>query len=219
MSVKKLLQELTNSSDGEINLTEKQMNIVCAAIEMFSEKGFAATSTSEIAKKAGVAEGTIFRHYNTKKDLLLAIPEYVSKLSISKEFISNIGKTLEDPKVTVEDFLRAIIQNRRTLVATNFLIIKVLLQELPFHPDLKAKITQSIFSPARQQIIKVIDYFKGQGQIIDLPSNTIANLIITSIFGNMFIRYIAQLDFDWDKEKETELLIQYIMNGIKPTKS
>ncbi|MDP4171296.1 MAG: helix-turn-helix domain-containing protein, partial [Bacillota bacterium] len=48
-----ILQQLLNEDDI---LTEKQKKIIVAAIESFSEKGFAATSTSEIAKKAGVAE-------------------------------------------------------------------------------------------------------------------------------------------------------------------
>ncbi len=43
------------------------MRILEAAVDMFGEKGYASTSTSEIAKRAGVAEGTIFRYYKTKK--------------------------------------------------------------------------------------------------------------------------------------------------------
>ena len=62
--------ELLDNGD---ELTEKQKKIIVSAIQSFAEKGYSATSTSEIAKKAGVAEGTIFRHYKTKKDLLLAI--------------------------------------------------------------------------------------------------------------------------------------------------
>lgn len=49
------------------DLTERQKKIVAAAIESFAEKGYSATSTKEIAQKAGVAEGTIFRHYKTKR--------------------------------------------------------------------------------------------------------------------------------------------------------
>lgn len=66
----KMLEELF---DQEGQMTEKQKKILQAAIEIFAEKGYAATSTSEIAKKAGVAEGTIFRHYSSKEKLLLAI--------------------------------------------------------------------------------------------------------------------------------------------------
>lgn len=57
----------------EQSMTDKQKKILIAAIDAFSEKGYAATSTSEIAKLAGVAEGTIFRHYKTKKNLLLTL--------------------------------------------------------------------------------------------------------------------------------------------------
>ena len=40
---------------------------ILEAVDMFGEKGYASTSTSEIAKRAGVAEGTIFRYYKTKR--------------------------------------------------------------------------------------------------------------------------------------------------------
>jgi AcrR family transcriptional regulator len=67
------IAEMLRLNNDEDKMTDKQIKIINAAVETFSEKGFAASSTSEIAQKAGVAEGTIFRHYKTKKDLLLSI--------------------------------------------------------------------------------------------------------------------------------------------------
>src|SRR5690606_26788480 len=68
------LADLLRLAEGDDKKkTEKQVKILEAAVDIFSEKGYAATSTSEIAQKAGVAEGTIFKHYKTKKDLLLSI--------------------------------------------------------------------------------------------------------------------------------------------------
>ncbi|MFC4585499.1 TetR/AcrR family transcriptional regulator [Sphaerisporangium corydalis] len=46
--------------------------ILRAAAEVFAEHG-AAASTEEVAIRAGVAAGTVFRHFPTKKDLLQAI--------------------------------------------------------------------------------------------------------------------------------------------------
>lgn len=48
----------------ECNLSEKEQKILNAAVDIISIKGFA--TTKEIAMKAGVAEGTIFRYYKTK---------------------------------------------------------------------------------------------------------------------------------------------------------
>lgn len=65
MDQKNFMDEFMKAANQD--LTPKQAKILQAAVEIFAEKGYAATSTSEIAKRAGVAEGTIFRHYKTKK--------------------------------------------------------------------------------------------------------------------------------------------------------
>lgn len=54
-------------------MTEKQKNIINAALELFAKEGFNSTSTSKVAKKAGVSEGLIFRHFKNKDGLLDAI--------------------------------------------------------------------------------------------------------------------------------------------------
>lgn len=54
-------------------MTEKQENILNAALELFAHEGFKATSTSKVAKAAGVSEGLIFRHFGNKEGLLEAI--------------------------------------------------------------------------------------------------------------------------------------------------
>ncbi|MCI1893115.1 MAG: TetR/AcrR family transcriptional regulator, partial [Schleiferilactobacillus harbinensis] len=41
-------------------MTTKQISIIAAAVDVFAENGYANSSTKEIAKRAGVAEGNIF---------------------------------------------------------------------------------------------------------------------------------------------------------------
>lgn len=47
-------------------LTPKQNLIFQSAIELFSERGYANTSTKEISEHAGVSEGSIFRRFKNK---------------------------------------------------------------------------------------------------------------------------------------------------------
>ncbi|MCG8374142.1 MAG: TetR/AcrR family transcriptional regulator [Balneolales bacterium] len=54
-------------------MTEKQLNILQAALELFAKEGYNATSTSKVAKHAGVSEGLVFRHFENKAGLLDAI--------------------------------------------------------------------------------------------------------------------------------------------------
>lgn len=54
-------------------MTDKKESILHSALELFATEGYNAVSTSRIAKKAGVSEGLIFRHFENKKGLLTAI--------------------------------------------------------------------------------------------------------------------------------------------------
>lgn len=54
-------------------MTDKQESILETALELFATVGYNATSTSKIARQAGVSEGLIFRHFTNKKGLLQAL--------------------------------------------------------------------------------------------------------------------------------------------------
>ena len=54
-------------------MTEKQENILRAALQLFAAEGYHATPTSKVAKAAGVSEGLIFRHFGSKEGLLQGI--------------------------------------------------------------------------------------------------------------------------------------------------
>jgi TetR/AcrR family transcriptional regulator, transcriptional repressor of aconitase len=48
---------------------ERHKAIVVAAVPLFARKGFAGTTTKELAEAAGISEGLLFRHFPTKKHL------------------------------------------------------------------------------------------------------------------------------------------------------
>jgi AcrR family transcriptional regulator len=51
---------------------ETRQQLLAAATTVFSQRGFARATTKEIAQVAGVAEGTIYRHFADKQDLFYA---------------------------------------------------------------------------------------------------------------------------------------------------
>ncbi|MEL3972957.1 TetR/AcrR family transcriptional regulator [Rossellomorea oryzaecorticis] len=200
--------------DQEEPFTEKQQKIVEAAIEMFADKGYASTSTSQIAKKAGVAEGTIFRHYKTKKDLLLSIVSPTMAKLIAPFVIRDINKVLDAKYERYEDFLKAMILNRQEFLKDNMTVFKILIQEIPFHPELKEQFKEHIAQKIFEKFTALVDHYKEKGQIIDLPSPAVVRFSATSIFGLLLVRYVFLPEEDWDDEKEIDLTVQMIMNGV-----
>ncbi|MGB0368696.1 MAG: TetR/AcrR family transcriptional regulator [Flavobacteriales bacterium] len=65
-------------------MTEKQESILKAALRLFATQGYASTSTSKVAKEAGVSEGLIFRHFGNKEGLLNAILEMAQEAGSQK---------------------------------------------------------------------------------------------------------------------------------------
>ena len=47
--------------------------IVAAALEVFSERGFAATRLDDVAKRAGLSKGALYLYFETKEDLFRAV--------------------------------------------------------------------------------------------------------------------------------------------------
>src|ERR1700733_3995476 len=55
--------------------SDKRDRILRAAVKVFAKNGFYATRVSEVAKAAGVADGTIYLYFKSKDELLVSLFE------------------------------------------------------------------------------------------------------------------------------------------------
>jgi len=62
---------------------ERPAEIISAAMDEFVEKGFAATKLTDVAKRAGVAKGTLFRYFETKEQLFHAVVKHALTANLS----------------------------------------------------------------------------------------------------------------------------------------
>jgi TetR/AcrR family fatty acid metabolism transcriptional regulator len=104
--------------------TDKRNLITDAAVEVFAEKGFHQARVSDIAARAGIADGTIYLYFKNKEDLLLSIFEEKMDLLLTK-----LGETLEGVDGP-EDRIRAFAQFHFEQVRTNRSVAEVLQVEL-----------------------------------------------------------------------------------------
>lgn len=205
-----LLEEMLQEDE---NLTEKQKQILIAATEMFAEKGFAATSTNEIAKKAGVAEGTIFRHYKTKKELLLSIVTPMMVKMMAPFIIKDLNKVLDKEFEHFEDFLRAMIKNRQEFLEKNLKVIQIFLQEIPFHQELREQFIEHVGKKVLNRFIQIIEHYQKKGQITNMPPTTVIRLTASTIMGHFATKYV--IGVNWDDEEEINTMITFLMKGLK----
>lgn len=192
--------------------TERQKRILDVAITLFAEKGYSNTSTAEIAKMAEVAEGTVFKHYGTKENLLLSI-----MVPFIKEFfptmIDELFEELMDQDVSFERFLTLLLKNRITFFNENREIFQVFIKEIIYKESLKKELLPYMLKNASDRIIKIIEVFQKRGEIIAMPVDKILSMLSTHISGFFISRFVL-LNKQSINDEEIDDMVHFVLNGI-----
>ncbi|MBZ0170651.1 HTH-type transcriptional regulator AcrR [Candidatus Methylomirabilis lanthanidiphila] len=84
---------------ARLSAEERRRQIVEAAVDLFSRKGFRGTRTREIAAAAGISEAMVFRHFATKRELYFAIIETKSATEELLASAAIVARTRDDAGV------------------------------------------------------------------------------------------------------------------------
>ncbi|MCV7093287.1 TetR/AcrR family transcriptional regulator [Mycobacterium interjectum] len=109
--------------------------ILAAAYELFSRRGIRAVGTDEVIERAGVARATLYRHFATKDDLVLAVlrrREQVWTHGLIEEQSRQRGATPEEQLLAIFDVMHDWFQLRDGYEGCSF--INVLLELGVDHP-------------------------------------------------------------------------------------
>ena len=106
--------------------------ILVAALACFAEKGFQATLLDDVAARAGIAKGTLYRYFDSKEELFRAV--------VRAHFIGEIAaaeREIARSKATAAELLRAFIDRMASRIATPVGALPYLaFAEAPRFPDL-----------------------------------------------------------------------------------
>jgi AcrR family transcriptional regulator len=81
--------------------------IMQAALELFAQRGFDATSISQIAKEAGISKGLMYNYFSSKEELLKAIVS--NALTDGKEMTEVLWDESLDPKEQLIRMIRGVV--------------------------------------------------------------------------------------------------------------
>lgn len=101
--------------------------IIEAATRLFAVKGFNETSTAEVAKEAGVAQGTLFYHFKTKEGIMLEAFH-----GIMQTYLAGLEKAMQESASGL-DALEAILRFHFAFTETNSARFLVVLRDFPFY--------------------------------------------------------------------------------------
>jgi len=116
---------------------QTRTRILQAAQRLFAAKGFEGTTTRDLAQTAGVAEGTLFRHFANKKAILVEVATsgWVDILTDLLTELSEMGSY----KAIAE-----VMRRRMWNLQKNADTMRVCFMEVQFHPDLRDRIQTEV---------------------------------------------------------------------------
>lgn len=75
----------------------RHQDIIVSSIEVFSRTNYEKATTALLAKEAGIAEGTLYKYFPTKKDLFLECFRYISRVLVDR-YVKIYKDTGHDPR-------------------------------------------------------------------------------------------------------------------------
>jgi AcrR family transcriptional regulator len=195
------------------NSSETQDKILETAIRHFAKKGYHGTKTADIAKDSGVSEGTVFKYYNTKKNILRGAMDKIVHSIIpdimfgSEEDFECLFHSSEPQKELKEFFKTRIVK-----VNQNIDVFKILVNELQYHEDIMDEYVEQ-FIP---KVIKLLEGFFtlgiSNGIFRQVNPHTAARsmigMVITIVLEGNVLKKSIELD------KELDMVLDILMNGI-----
>ncbi len=157
----------------ELQKLETERQILAAALSLFTEHGYDATTTKQIAEAAGVAHGTVFLVAATKEALLVKVLEDRLRAEVARR-----GATL--PKRVLTARLVHVFDGLFDFYAAHPELSRVFLRSIMFFADPVAKAQYD------EHVSRFIAYLASLFEIAkakaELPARADAELAATSVF-------------------------------------
>lgn len=121
-------------------MAERMAQIRAAARRVFAERGYAAATTDEIARAAGVSPGLIFHYFPSKKALLVEVLRALAGESLSRSLPA------ATPDESLDEQVLRFVQQHGQFMQANLDLIKVVFYEAQFHDEVREMVLERLLA-------------------------------------------------------------------------
>jgi TetR/AcrR family fatty acid metabolism transcriptional regulator len=187
--------------------TSKRERILRAAVDVFAEFGYFNAKVAQIAKSAGVADGTIYLYFDGKEDLLITIFREHTRnyLHSLEQGLANVNRAGERLKVAVRHHLETLGRDRALAVVSQV--------ELRHSLKFMSLFSQQEVADYLNVIRKIVEHGQQDGSF---RRNVHPQLAAKSIFGvldEMVTSWILS-DKEYDLPEQSEQVAELILTGL-----
>ncbi|MBC7942282.1 MAG: TetR/AcrR family transcriptional regulator [Chitinophagaceae bacterium] len=153
----------------------RPQELLDAALTLFVEKGFAATRTEEVARRAGTSKGTLFLYYPTKEDLFKAVVRQ-NLASLIAEGLEKLGYFQGSSSQLIAVLMNTWWERVGNTPAAG--IHKVVLAEARNFPEIAQFYSDEVIVPADQLFSAAVQRGIDSGEFRALPVHEVAQALL-----------------------------------------
>ncbi|MCX5999208.1 MAG: TetR/AcrR family transcriptional regulator [Chloroflexi bacterium] len=156
---------------------QRRQQILEAALRVFSQKGFGEATIPDIAQEAGVAVGTIYNYFGSKRDLLASL---IGAYVVNERLLELLKRSGD---VDNEEWLSGCVQDRLDFGFDNLGTFFFVFNEIQKDPDFRRTYAEGVFSPTMKLIEQRLESTIASGTDRPLNSAVVARAIVGMMIG------------------------------------
>jgi TetR/AcrR family transcriptional regulator len=186
-----------------------------AALDLFVEKGFAATRSEEVAARAGVSKGTLFLYFPSKEELFKA----VVRENLSGRF-SEWNEEFEAFEGSSADMVRYCMRVwwERIGATRASGITKLMISEARNFPELAAFYQQEVIRPSTELIRRILQRGIDRGEFRELDLDyAVFSIVAPMVFLIMMKHSLGACqpqDYPLDPERYVHSQVETLLGGL-----
>ncbi|HEX8091467.1 MAG TPA: TetR/AcrR family transcriptional regulator [Blastocatellia bacterium] len=195
------------SSQPKEKTNGKYEAILRAAVKVFARSGFFNSKVADVAREAGVADGTVYLYFKNKDDILVSIFNHVMEeaLALGRERLAEVDDPVEKLKRIVHAHLNRIGRDRDLAV--------VFQVELRSSTKFMEQFSSTKVTEYLDMIRGVIEEGKKQGVFRGELNTTIAAKVLFGALDEMATNWVLSRK-PYSLTSTADPVIDLLMNGI-----
>jgi AcrR family transcriptional regulator len=186
----------------------RREQIVGAATRVFAEKGFRRATTREVARAAGVSEGTIYNYFEDKDALLLAI---LDRLNETERRAADFEEEMD---TDFRGFLEQYLRRRMSLIWENREVFRVVLSEMLVNAELRERYLRHVVEPTMSIAEENFRSRMEQGEVLETDAPLAMRSVAGTVLGILVLGLLGDEEIGSRSDEVPDVLAGLLIQGL-----
>ncbi len=197
-----------NDTVRDLVVRARREQIVGAATRVFAEKGFGRATTREVAREAGVSEGTIYNYFEGKDAILMAILEGLNETERRAEDFE------EGMATDFRGFFEQYLRRRMSLIWENREVFRIVLSEMLVNAELRERYLRQVVDPTMRIAEQNLRSRMVQGEVRETDAPLAARSLAGAVLGVLVLGLLGEEEVASRPDEVSDVLAGLLLNGL-----